>query len=494
MTDLKQDLLGLDDAIEILGTSRPTFYRWLRAGKIKGQKAGRQWRFYREDLDRFITGKKPSIELRTNIVPLKETLFDKLSELGHGSINLDADSEVEITCKALTLLAEKMNASDIHLDQFVTGYDKKASALLRFRIEGKLHNICGIDPRLVAPIIEQWKIWTACDPTERFIPQSGTVMLFLLPELESHFDIRVNFMPTRLGECLTARLLKPTDIMEKIDINELGFVDSELSLVKKHLNGSAGLVAITGPSGSGKSTTLHNAIKYLSTPDNKIVTVEDPVEVSLPWAVQANVNPELGMSFSEAIESALRSDPDVLYLGDLPDEKSTLLGLEAAMTGTLVLTCFHAEDTVRALSRIKRTVGNPSLISESVKLLISQRLLRKLCLECSAEYTPSQDEADKIHSAQKRLELKSPFKIKSLRKAVGCKKCSNTGYLGRTAIYEFLEVSPEIAEKISSGSDEKSLQEIAVAQGMKPLLIRALELVAEGKVSLNDSLVTFGIK
>lgn len=491
----EQELLSMDEAIELLNTSRPTFYRWLRSGSIKGQKVGRQWRFYREDLERFVDGKAPKISLRTDINPLKEILLGKINECSNGSSSLDlsAECDVELTCRMMVSLARLKQATDIHLDTLVVDYENHSTSVLRFRIMGQLETVCEIDYRLIQPIVEKWKDWAGCDAHENTHPQTGSISKPSVDANGSLLDMRVHFLPTDLGLSLHATFLNPSITMSKISIENIGLSVVELETYKKYLNSQWGAIFVAGPNGCGKTTTLYCGVKLIASPRKKVITVECPVDERLPWAVQMNVPSGKHGAFAKVLEQASSVDAEAIYVSDLPDPDSVELALKVA-TNKVGLICVHSEDVFSVLRELRLKCKEPSLINMSARLLIAQRLIRKLCPHCAEACELATKDHRSIASLREMYLLEDADIEGTFKIPVGCDKCANTGFIGRKAYYEMLELTPELNQEVQAGANESNLRRIAYKDGLKPLAQKALELAMDGEVSLVDVFRAFSIE
>jgi len=313
------ELVDMEEAIRHLKTTRPTFYRWLRSGKLKGMKVGRQWRFYRADLDRFLKGEGPQIELTADIQPFLQTLTQRLRELGAPEQELaaletgTAEQKVIAVVTAMMLVAHHAKASDIHFHQRhailpATGM----TGVLQYRIDGVLQTLTAVDGRLAPPIIERIKIMACCDLHEKSKPQDGRIQLSVSG---NSLDLRVCFVPAVTGEAIVIRLLDAR--AASLDLDRIPFAAPDRERVDRALAAPNGLVLFTGPTGSGKTTAEYAFINSLAKRPCKIMTVEDPVEYILDNTVQIPVNPMAGLTFAAALRAVLRCDPDVIMAGEI---------------------------------------------------------------------------------------------------------------------------------------------------------------------------------
>jgi len=480
------ELLDMGQAIEMLKTSRPTFYRWLRQGKIKGMKLGRQWRFYREDIERFLRGQEPRVDLPADLKPLVRTLARRVEAAGAKDVSpADAD-DVSRAVSLMIRLAVAMEASDLHIEPHRSQDDRGAVAVLRCRVDGVLHPIAEFDVRLLPAIDERWKAMAACDVHEKVKPQDGRILI-KLADCGKTVDLRVSFLHAVLGPSLCARVLDP-DVVRPLDLDGLSYCDRDREQLVRAINAPWGLVIVTGPTGCGKTTTLYACLHRLATPDRKVMTVEDPVEFLLPGVVQTSLRPRQGVTFAVAIRSMLRSAPNVILVGEIRDPETAHLVCQAALTGHTVLTTLHANDAALALTRLVDMGLDPFLVADATRLVVAQRLIRKLCAACRTPATPQAsrlDEAARLAAAG-GLDWASVPRL--FHGPAGCERCHQTGFRGREVIAEALEVTPEIGEALRRGISTDDLRTLAVRGGMTTMAADAIRRAAAGTTSLDEAL------
>ncbi|MEW6356926.1 MAG: ATPase, T2SS/T4P/T4SS family [Planctomycetota bacterium] len=488
-----QELLEMDQAIAILKTTRPTFYRWLRAGKIKGMKLGRQWRFYREEIERFLKGEEPHVDLPANIRPLVQTLR-KQALGGCGRDVTGGKDDVGAAVSLMLHVAYHMRASDIHVAPHMQEAAKGAIAILRVRVDGILHVLAEFDIRLLPAIVERWKALANCSVKENKRPQDGRILINLLDrnQAKKHLDLRVNFLPACLGESVTVRILDASAVRLRLD--HFDYAESDRAKLLRAIEAPWGMVIVSGPTGSGKTTTLYACINHVSKPGDKVMTIEDPVEYFLPWAVQVQLIVKEGLTFATGMRAILRSDPDVIMVGEIRDMETLTLSQQAALTGHLVLANLHADEAARALIRMVDMGSDPFLVGDSTKMVMAQRLVRKLCSDCSVEDTPPETALIRAAQFARSGGLGWDTLPKQFRKAVGCKKCGQTGFKGRIAIVEVLEVTPEIASALRRGASVEELRTIAVGQGMTTMAADGIRRAANGTTTIAEVIRTLGLK
>ena len=482
--------LTMPEAIELLKTTRPTFYRWVRAGQIKARKVGRQWRFQREDLDRFMQGETPRIELPVDISPLIRTLREKIETVGAKAALEDlpkTSSSVEEAVLLMIAVGGVTKASDIHITTH--SMEGKNNGVLRYRIDGMLHPVATFDVRLLPAIVQEWKRLASCDIHEKEKPQDGRIEITIGG---AKLDLRFHLLPAYLGESIAVRVLDPSAI--NLDLPLFGYAPQDLEKLQHILKSPWGLVIVTGQVGTGKTTTLYSCLNQLASPERKLVSVEDPVEYLLPWVTQVAVNPQAGVTFATAARAVLRADPDVIFIGEIRDRETLILAQQMALTGHLVLTSLHTDEAASALKRMIDVGSNPLLIGDTTKLIVAQRLIRKLCPHCSADETPAPGTLDRAAALAQEGGLKWHTMARRFRKPVGCDQCNHTGYRRRAVIAEMLEVTPEISKALRDNASVADLRAIAVKQGMTTMAADGIRRAANGETSLAEVLRTFGIR
>ncbi|MCX6645583.1 MAG: ATPase, T2SS/T4P/T4SS family [bacterium] len=486
----KDDLISMEEAILLLKTTRPTFYRWLRCGKVKGMKVGRQWRFYRNDIERFLKGEEPRISLTADINPLLTDLLAYAKKI-NPKLKFDTVSnDVRSAVSLMISIGTMSRSSDIHLCPNLSKDQKDVVVSLRYRIDGVLHEAATFDVRLLPAIIEQWKRLAALDVNEKLKPQDGRILTEVIdPKNENGVkmvDVRICTIPSGLGESLTARILDSSGLVMNLD--KINFTPEARAILDKHIKAPWGLILFTGPTGSGKTTALYCCLNQLTGPKLKAISIEDPIEYYLPWITQVMVNPSHGVTFSSAMKAIMRSDPDVIMIGDIRDSETLSVGLEAALTGHLVMSQMHVDEAARALKRMVDLGSDPFVISDATKLVMSQRLVRKLCPDCSAKDKLSKTNLEWAKTVAESGGLKWSSIEKNFRKAVGCEKCGGIGYKGREIVSEMLEVTPEIGKALRENASVEELREIAVGQGMITIVADTVRRAANGETTLEEAM------
>ena len=390
------------------------------------------------------------------------------------AIPLEIGSDVPPIIRLSNLLLVKMietDASDLHIEP------QENCVRVRYRIDGALHELFSLPVSIRPALTSRFKIMSEMDVAEHRIPQDGRIKLALGDGRT--IDFRINTLPGVFGEKLCARILGTG--MLKGRIAELGFRQQDLENTENALMGYVGMILVTGPTGSGKTTTLYTMLNQLNTEDVNIVTAEDPVEYNLPGLHQVNVRPAIGFTFDTALRSFLRQDPDIILVGEIRDFETAAIAVKAALTGHLVLSTLHTNDAPSTVIRLIDMGIEPYLVSSAVKLVIAQRLLRKICTACREEVPTS--EVQKLDLPTEIVEA-----IEKIFKGKGCEACHNIGNKGRMPIFEVMPVkSREMRRIITEGGTEVQVAQVAVKEGMITLAQASVSLVNEGIVSLDEA-------
>ncbi|MCU1405329.1 MAG: type secretion system protein [Glaciihabitans sp.] len=382
---------------------------------------------------------------------------------------VSGDSDEPIVRYVTSLLEQAVSsrASDIHVEP--TDGDLQ----IRYRIDGVLHEIETVPQSAMPALISRIKVMASMDIAERRLPQNGRITL---PHGARTVDLRVATLPTVWGEKVVLRVLDADRI--ELDLAKLGFSDRNYIALTESLHRPHGLVLVTGPTGSGKSTTLYAALTAIGRPEVNIITVEDPVEYRLKGANQVQINAKAGLTFASVLPAILRSDPDVVLIGEIRDRDTAQLAIEAALTGHLVLSTLHTNDAPSSVSRLVEMGVEPFLLGSSLDAVMAQRLARRLCDWCKEAYEPTEEELASL--AWYDMAIDVPNK---LWKPVGCRVCSQTGYRGRFALHEIMPVTHEIERLTVSGASTQALRATAKAEGMLSLREDGLFKAAQGITS-----------
>jgi type IV pilus assembly protein PilB len=390
---------------------------------------------------------------------------DKLAD----SEKLGEEAPIIKIVNYLIIQAVQAKASDIHVEP------EEKMLNVRYRIDGMLTRQPALPRDLAAAITSRFKIMAGLDIAEKRLPQDGRIMMKVG---NKDIDFRVSTCPTVHGENVVLRILDKTGLV--LGLESLGFPPKPLAMFRELLNSPYGIILVTGPTGSGKTTTLYSALQIVNKEDVNIMTVEDPVEYQFSGMRQVHVNPVAGLTFATALRSFLRQDPDIIMVGEIRDLETAEIAVQAALTGHLVFSTLHTNDSPSAFTRLMNMGVEPFLISSSLLGVLAQRLLRKVCEKCKELYAPTNELLRSIG-----LEDKIGQNLKFC-KGKGCKVCNQTGYKGRTGIYELLRVTPEIQEAVLKKSSADDIRNIAVGQGTITLRQAALEKLILGVTTTEE--------
>ncbi len=363
---------------------------------------------------------------------------------------LDATDEAPIIRLVNSVLfqAVRQRASDIHFESFERGL------VVRYRIDGVLYPVLTPPKHLQASIIARLKILAGLNIAEKRLPQDGR---FTIRTAGKDVDLRVSVLPTAHGERVVLRLLEKENKL--LNLSEMGFSPDRLNVIQQLIQLSHGIILVTGPTGSGKTTTLYAALSHINAPDKNIITVEDPIEYQLLGIGQMQVNPKINLTFAAGLRSILRQDPDVIMIGEIRDLETAQIAIHASLTGHLVFSTLHTNDAASAATRLIDMGIEPFLVSSSVVAVLAQRLVRKVCKNCRQAYQPEDEELI-------RLGIVPPQLHPIFYRGPGCAACSQTGYRGRTGIYELMVMDDEIRRLIGAKADATAIKQAAIAKGM----------------------------
>jgi len=398
--------------------------------------------------------------------------FEQLIELGKDK-NLDANEQHVVNIVDwLFKYAFEQRASDIHLEP------RRNMGIMRFRIDGVLHQVYQLPPNIMNAITSRIKLLGRMDMVEKRRPQDGRIKTLSAEGQE--IELRLSTMPTAFGEKMVMRIFAP-DISAK-DFLALGFAKAQADTWNTWTKAPNGIILVTGPTGSGKTTTLYATLRTLATPEVNVCTVEEPIEMVEPLFNQMQVQTNIGLNFADCIRTLMRQDPDIIMVGEIRDLETADMAIQAALTGHLVLSTLHTNDAPSAVTRLL-DLGVPSyLIHSTVLGIMAQRLIRTLCTSCKTPAPIEQSQWDELVGAFK---LPKPDHI---YKPVGCLECRNTGYRGRSGIYEMLTMTPALRKLITPETDLAKLTKLARQEGMQPLIINGAEKVAAGLTTIEELL------
>ncbi len=366
--------------------------------------------------------------------------------------------------------AIQSRASDLHLEPTET------DMRVRFRIDGVLHEVDKVPHGVQSALISRLKIMSNVDITERRVPQNGRITVRLN---QHNVDLRTATLPTVWGEKVVLRVLDTGGI--DLDLKKLGFTEHNYARFATSFQKPHGMLLVTGPTGSGKSTTLYATLTEINTPEVNIITVEDPVEYRLAGVNQIQVNHKAGVTFAAVLPAILRSDPDIVLIGEIRDRPTAQIAVEAALTGHLVLSTLHTNDAPSAVTRLIEMGIEPFLVGSSLDCILAQRLARRLCEWCKQAYSPTSDDLTPMRRPSDDFELPQ-----RLWRPIGCRSCGNTGFRGRLAINEVMPVSEEISRLAVEHASAAEIRRVAVAAGMVTLRDDGMRKAAEGHTTLEE--------
>ena len=417
-----------------------------------------------------------------------EQVMQSMTEMDEADVELQAETE-EVGLADLERAADeapivklvnliltdsvKRGASDIHMEP----YEKEFR--VRFRIDGVLQSIMAPPLKLKDAITSRMKIMAKLDISEKRLPQDGRIMLKMaIGGRKKQLDFRVSTLPTLWGEKIVLRLLDKENL--RLDMTKLGFESESLEKFERNILKPYGMVLVTGPTGSGKTNTLYSSISRLNTIDTNIMTAEDPVEFQLGGVNQVQMKEQIGLNFAAALRAFLRQDPNIILVGEIRDFETAEIAIKAALTGHLVLSTLHTNGAPETITRLMNMGIEPFLVATSVHLICAQRLVRRVCKDCAETVdVPVQTLIDEGYTPEEAKTVK-------IQKGKGCTVCNNTGYKGRTGLYEVMEVDDEIKELVLVGASAVELKKKAIERGMITLRRSGLIKVAAGQTTLEE--------
>jgi len=400
--------------------------------------------------------------------------FEQLVELGRANKQYDAnDQHIVNIVDWLWQYAFEQRASDIHIEP------RRDLGLVRFRIDGVLHQVYQIPMTVMGAMTSRIKILGRMDVVEKRRPQDGRIKTRMADGQE--VELRLSTLPTAFGEKLVMRIFDPEVLVR--DFSELGFSEEDQARWTAMAGKPNGVILVTGPTGSGKTTTLYSTLKQLATPEVNVCTIEDPIEMVEPAFNQMQVYNAIDLGFADGVRALMRQDPDIIMVGEIRDLETAEMAIQAALTGHLVLSTLHTNDAPSAVTRLLDLGLPPYLLSATVLGVMAQRLVRILCPHCKAAHPASAEEETMWDNLVAPWKANRPTRF---HRPVGCLECRMTGYLGRVGLYEILLLSPEMKQLISGGAELARIRDLAFREGMKPLRISGALKVAAGVTTLEE--------
>ena len=399
-------------------------------------------------------------------------MFDAKENSSEAEVEQEDDLEVQsgpvVSFVNMTIAdAIKMRASDIHVEP----YEKELR--LRFRIDGVLHEVKSPPKKFQNAIISRIKIMSQLDIAERRLPQDGR---FKMPMSGKNIDFRVSTCPVAFGEKVVMRILDSSNLM--LNLTDLGMEPAVLEKFEKHIRSPWGMILVTGPTGSGKSTTLYSALSTINDPRKNIITIEDPIEYQLMGINQVQVRADIGLDFASGLRSFLRQDPDIIMVGEIRDKETAEIAVKAALTGHLVLSTLHTNDAPSTVSRLTNMGIEAFLVTASVNMIIAQRLVRRVCDQCRSSYAPAAEVLESLGMPPEG----------QLYRGEGCERCIGSGFKGRVALYELLELTDMLRDRIVEGIPATQLKRLSIEEGMQTLRGAGLNKAALGVTTVDEVL------
>jgi len=405
----------------------------------------------------------------------KEVAFEEIEE--KDILGMATEAPIIKLVNNIFFQAVKRNASDIHIEPF------EKEIRVRYRIDGVMYGVMNPPKRIQGALISRIKIMAHLDIAEKRIPQDGRIAIKVG---DKPYDIRVSVLPVAFGERVVMRLLDKSRTFT--GLKDIGFSERDYKVIESNIARPNGIIYITGPTGSGKTSTLYSILNQLNRPEVNIVTVEDPVEYQMAGIGQVGVREKVGLTFAAALRSILRQDPDIVMIGETRDQETAQIAVQAALTGHLVLSTLHTNSAPASITRLIDMGIEPFLIASSVVMVVAQRLVRKLCPHCKKTFHPNVELLERIGvSAKEAKEIK-------FYEPVGCDECNQTGYRGRVAIFEIMEMTAAIAKLTMERSETGIIREQAIKDGMIPLIKDGLRRIKDGLTTVEEVLAVATIE
>ncbi len=400
-----------------------------------------------------------------------DVVSDQRMEIGADVANAIEDEPVIKLVNMILLEAIKNRASDIHLEPFEHRFT------VRIRIDGVLQELTPPPKEYQSAVISRIKVMADLNIAESRLPQDGRIRLKMGSEV---LDFRVSTLPTVFGESVVLRLLLQDDI--DLEPEVLGFIPEVETKFKEAIERPNGIILVTGPTGCGKTTTLYAGLQHINNPQDKIITLEDPVEYELAGLIQCQVNEEIGFSFASGLRAILRQDPDICLVGEIRDVETAQIAVQASLTGHLVLSTTHTNEAAGAITRLVDMGVQPFLLTTTIQAIVAQRLLRKICDECREEYQPDPDDLRELSKDPEE------WKDQQFIRGAGCDSCGGTGFKGRTGIFEMLEMSRKISELVNEKASADKIHKQALDEGMIPMREDGWQKVLDHKTTIEEVL------
>ena len=397
-----------------------------------------------------------------------ERLFSEIEEVGD-LLDDTSDSPVIRLVNLMFSQAVRDNASDIHIEPY------QNSVKIRQRLDGILYDMLRPPKHVQSALISRVKIMAKLNIAEKRLPQDGRIELKVA---NKEIDVRVSTLPTAFGERVVLRLLHKSSVM--ISLSDLGMPGDRFVTFDKEIHSPNGIVLVTGPTGSGKTTTLYAALSAINNTDINIITVEDPIEYRISGIGQVQINPKIDLTFASGLRSIVRQDPDVILVGEIRDTETAEIAIQSALTGHLVFSTLHTNDSAGAITRLRDMGIEPFLIASSINAILAQRLVRIICENCKEEYTPAPEMLEKIGLGGEE------YRERKVYRGRGCAKCHSTGFKGRRGIFELLHMTQDMKALVLQTSDANEIKRKAIDNGMVTLQQDGAQKVLEGITTIEE--------
>jgi type IV pilus assembly protein PilB len=427
---------------------------------------------------------KVEVQIKQHYGEDEESIDDLLQEISTGKVATDAGNR-ELSERDIESMAEQTpiikfvnlvvgqairdKASDIHFEPFEHEFK------IRYRIDGALYEMAPPPKQLALPIISRVKVLASLNIAERRIPQDGRIKINIGGRA---VDLRVSTLPTQFGESVVLRVLDQSAV--RLDISQLGMPDDVLNGIQETVRRPNGIFIVTGPTGCGKTTTLYSGLRIVNTVDLKILTAEDPVEYEIEGIMQVPVNPLVGLTFAAALRSFLRQDPDIIMVGEIRDLETAQISIQASLTGHLVLSTLHTNDSAGAITRLIDMGVESFLIASTLEAVLAQRLVRRICTQCKASYAPADDLLAQLGLARENVGDRQFYFGK------GCPTCGQSGNRGRLGIYEWLRLSDALRDLVTQRAPTLVIRHKAIEQGMRTLRDDGLRAIFDGNTTIEE--------
>ena len=426
-------------------------------------------------IEKFYTDRQESVE--ELLGEMEQSVSEFKLEYADASRSFDLDTLQEMAMSApvikllnlILLQAIKDQSSDIHFEPFEDEFK------VRYRVDGVLYEMIPPPRHLALAVISRIKVMAELNISETRMPQDGRIELMISG---NPIDLRVSTLPTLFGESVVMRVLDRSVVA--LDLDRIGLRIDERDTVKGLMNRPHGVVLVTGPTGSGKTTTLYSALNYINDVGIKIITTEDPVEYDLPGIMQVQINEQIGTTFASCLRSILRQDPDKILVGETRDLETARICTQASLTGHLVLSTLHTNDAPSAITRLIDMPVEPFLLCATLQAIVAQRLVRTICVKCKQEYEPTPDMLRQLHLTEEEVEGRKFYY------GAGCSDCNNTGYRGRSALFEIMQISDRMRALIMEKSSTQAMRELAREEGMRTLRESGILKIYDGDTTIEE--------